>query len=54
MTPVQRQKAYMAGKMGKTISNTLPFDPKKPTIILSKKTQPPEEPKKVYYKIPYV
>ncbi len=49
--------ALQKASLGQTIKGTLPFNPQKPTIVLTKKQNPtPEEneqPKKIYYKKAY-
>jgi hypothetical protein len=38
----------------KMLNPTQKFDPKKPTLVLTKKAVLPDPPKKIYYKVPYV
>jgi hypothetical protein len=48
---------YMAQRMGKTIKNTLPYNPNKPTILLIKKKteqEKLEDYQKKYFKRAYV
>lgn len=51
MKPYSLKKAaalYKAGKLGKILPGTLPFDPKKPTIMITKKEPGINPPPPIY------